>query len=60
MIVFDLLKRKNGRLCEKRTVMIPSEQMPHTTFSPEHVVLSIRSMINGNQVFSRKNSDAPK
>ena len=24
------------------------------------VVLSIRSMINGNQVFSRKNSDAPK
>ena len=29
-------------------------------FVLEHVVLSIRSMMNGNQVFSRKNSDAPK
>ena len=35
--------------------MIPSEQMPHTTFSLEHVAQSTRSTIKESQDSSKKN-----
>ena len=43
-------KKKNGKHSDSRTVMTLSKQMLYKS------VLSIRSLINGNQAFSRKNS----
>ena len=59
-IELDVLKKKNGRLCEIRPVMIHSEKVPHRMFSLEHAAQSIRSTKNESQDSSKKKADVPK
>ena len=55
-----LLKNKNGKHWDSRTVMTLFKQMLFKISSLEGVALSKRSMINENQGSSRKNSDVRK
>ena len=56
----DLLKKKNEMLCERMIVMIPSEQIPRKTSSPENAVKVIGSTINEIHDSLKKKLDVPK
>ena len=53
-------KKQEWETFERRTVMIPSEQMPRTAFSLENVAQNTKSTIKESQDSSKKNSDATK